>query len=127
MKLPESVENYLETILLLSHGGELVRSVDIANRMGYSKPSVSIAMKNLRASEYITVDGNGHITLTDSGRQVAQGVYDRHALISGWLISLGVDAETAVRDACGMEHSISEASFRAIRKHIEQWKQAPGK
>jgi len=123
MKTPESVENYLETILMLSQSGKPVRSVDIANELGYSKPSVSIAMKNLRTNEYITVDSNGHIALTEDGRQIAQNIYDRHTLISEWLIFLGVDRETAVNDACGMEHSISERSFIAIQKHIEEWKQ----
>ncbi|MCL2577238.1 MAG: metal-dependent transcriptional regulator [Defluviitaleaceae bacterium] len=123
MKPPESVENYLETILMLSQRGKPVRSVDIANELGYSKPSVSIAMKNLRTNEYVTVDSNGYITLTENGRQIAQNIYDRHTLISEWLIFLGVDRETAVHDACGMEHSISEKSFVAIQKHIEEWKQ----
>ena len=118
MKLPESVENYLETILVLGQQYPHVRSVDIAKKLGYSKPSVSVAMKNLRTSGHITVDTKGHINLTDSGRQVAQNMYDRHTLIAGWLISLGVDSETAAQDACGMEHSISEASFLAIQKHI---------
>ena len=122
MKPPDSVENYLETILMLGHNGKPVRSVDIANELGYSKPSVSIAMKNLRTSEYILVDENGHITLTDAGQQIAQDMYKRHTLISDWLITLGVARETAIRDACGMEHSMSEESFLAIQKHVEEWK-----
>ena len=118
MKLPESVENYLETIFVLAQHGQAVRAVDIAKHLNYSKPSVSVAMKNLRVSGYIVVDDKGHITLTVTGRQIAQNMYDRHTLITHWLISLGVDAETAAQDACGMEHSISEASFLAIQQHI---------
>ena len=122
MKPPDSVENYLETILMLSHSGKPVRAVDIANELGYSKPSVSVAMKNLRTGEYITVDDNGYISLTEAGQQIAQDMYKRHTLISDWLISLGVARETAVQDACGMEHSMSEESFLAIQKHVEEWK-----
>lgn len=126
MKKPsESEENYLETILMLSHNGNPVRSVDIANELEFSKPSVSIAMKNLRANGYIIVDVNdGYITLTESGRKIAQMIYDRHMLISDWLIFLGVDKETAVQDACKMEHGMSEESFIAIQKHIEEWKRS---
>jgi len=115
----ESAENYLETILMLGRNGEPVRSVDIANELDYTKPSVSVAMKNLRACGHIVVDPEGHITLTDSGREIAQSMYDRHTLISDWLIQLGVDRETALEDACKMEHGMSEQSFSAIRKHIE--------
>jgi len=121
-KPPESVENYLETILMLANNGEPVRSVDVANELGYSKPSISIAMKNLRINGYITMDANGYIILTESGLEIAQNVYDRHMLISDWLIFLGVDRKTAVYDACKMEHGMSEESFVAIRKHIEEWK-----
>ena len=122
MKRQESAENYLETILILSQTGESVRAIDIVNKLEYTKPSVSIAMKNLRESGHIIVDGDGHITLTDSGRTIAQSMFDRHTLISDWLIYLGVDRETAVNDACKMEHDMSEQSFSAIRKHVEQWK-----
>jgi len=118
----ESAENYLETILTLSLKGNRVRSIDVANELEYSKPSVSIAMKNLRSSGHIIVDGNGYITLTDSGRNIAQSMYDRHTLISDWLIFLGVDRETAVNDACKMEHAMSEKSFLAIKAHVEDWK-----
>ncbi|MCL2035011.1 MAG: metal-dependent transcriptional regulator [Oscillospiraceae bacterium] len=121
MKIHESAENYLETILILSRTGKTVRSVDIAGELDYSKPSVSIAMKNLRESGHITVDGDGHITLTDSGREIAQKMYDRHILFSDWLMRLGVDEETAKRDACKMEHSISEQSFLAFQRHMEDW------
>ena len=118
----ESVENYLETILILSHNGTEVRSVDIANELDFSKPSVSIAMKNLREKKYIVVDSNGCITLTEHGRKIAESIYERHMLISDWLIYLGVDKKTAVNDACQMEHAMSEKSFSLIKKHIEEWK-----
>ncbi|MCL2066454.1 MAG: metal-dependent transcriptional regulator [Treponema sp.] len=119
LNVHESAENYLETILILSHRGERVRSIDIVNELEYSKPSVSVAMKNLRAKGYITVDDEGHITLTGKGRKIAERMYERHVAISDWLISLGVDKKTAVQDACKMEHVLSEKSFSAIRKHID--------
>ncbi|MCL1829623.1 MAG: metal-dependent transcriptional regulator [Oscillospiraceae bacterium] len=122
MKKHESAENYLETILMLSQKGDPVRSIDIVNELEYTKPSVSVAMKNLRESGYVVVDGDGYISLTDSGREIAQSMYDRHTLISDWLIFLGVDRETAVNDACKMEHDMSEQSFAAIKTHIEEWK-----
>ena len=122
MSIQESAENYLETILILSHNGNQVRSIDIVNELDYSKPSVSIAMKNLRSKGCITVDGDGYITLTESGRQIAESMYERHMLISDWLIFLGVDKKTAVNDACKMEHVMSEKSFSAIKNHIENWK-----
>ena len=122
MKSFESAENYLETILMLSHYRSSVRSIDIVNELEYSKPSVCIAMKNLRINGYIIIDDSGYITLTDSGREIAQKMYDRHVLISDWLIFLGVDKETAVKDACKIEHDISEQSYLALQKHIEEWK-----
>ena len=118
-KSSESVENYLESILIIAQRKGTVHSIDIANELEYTKPSVSVAMKNLRKSGHIVVDGEGHITLTDSGRGIAQSMYDRHTLISDWLIRLGVDREIALRDACKMEHSMSEQSFSVIRNHIE--------
>ncbi|MCL2793543.1 MAG: metal-dependent transcriptional regulator [Spirochaetaceae bacterium] len=122
MKTHESIENYLETILVLSHNDKQVRSIDIVNELDYSKPSVSVAMKNLRAKGYIEVDGDGYITLTESGKKIAESIYERHMLISDWLIFLGVDRKTAVNDACKMEHCMSEKSFLAIKKHIKNWK-----
>jgi len=119
----ESVENYLEAILVLSKSGNPVRSIDIANKLGFSKPSVSVAMKNLRQSGYIAVGGQGYISLTESGLSVAQKVYDRHTLIASWLTGLGVDEQTAAKDACKMEHGISEASFIAIKNHIAEWEE----
>ena len=118
-RLSESVEDYLEAILVLSKEGGVVRSIDIANELEFSKPSVSVAMKNLRESGYIVIDDSGYITLTKSGEDIAQRVYERHKLISDWLIYLGVDEKTALRDACKMEHGMSESSYLALRKHIE--------
>ncbi|MCL2201848.1 MAG: metal-dependent transcriptional regulator [Oscillospiraceae bacterium] len=120
MKTLESAENYLETIYVLGQGGKPVRSIDIANELEYSKPSVSVAMKNLRTGGFITVDADGHITLTPSGLQIAQAMYDRHTVITDWLIKLGVDRDVAVSDACKIEHVMSEESFSAIRKHIQE-------
>jgi len=123
MDIHESAENYLETILILSHRGG-VRSIDIVNELEYSKPSVSVAMKNLRTKGYIVMDNDGYITLTEKGQRIADTMYERHVAISDWLIFLGVDKRTAVQDACKMEHVISEKSFLAIQKHIEEWKRA---
>lgn len=122
MNSQESSENYLETILVLSGGGRPIRAVDIANELDYAKPSVSIAMKKLRSGGYIDTDADGHIILTETGRKTAEAVYEKHTLIADWLIFLGVDRETAVGDACRMEHIMSEQSFAAIKKHIENWK-----
>ena len=117
----ESAENYLETILVLSLKDERVRSIDVVNELGYSKPSVSVAMKNLRGKGYIVMDG-GYITLTAKGRKIADTMYERHVAISDWLIYLGVDKKTAVQDACKMEHAMSEKSFSAIKSHIKNLK-----
>ena len=109
----------METIFMLSRNGGPVRSIDIVNELDYTKPSVSVAMKNLRESGYIVVDAGGFISLTDSGRKIARSMYDRHTLISDWLIFLGVDKETAADDACKIEHDMSEKSYVAIKKHIK--------
>ena len=122
MTTQESSENYLETILILSQNGNKVRSVDIAERLNYTKPSVSVAMKKLRTEGHIEIE-NGFIVLTESGRKIAESMYERHVVISDWLIFLGVDKQVAVDDACRMEHYISEQSFLAIKEHIEAWKQ----
>ena len=119
MKILQSGENYLETILMLSRKKAAVRSIDVANEMGYSKPSVSIAMKQLRENGYVTVDDGGYITLTADGREVAERMYERHRLLSEWLVYLGVDPETAAEDACRMEHVISQAAFEKIKAHAE--------
>ncbi len=116
MKIQESAENYLETILILKNKNGAVRSIDIANELGFSKPSVSVAMKNLRENGYIEVDSSGYITLLDSGRQIAEKIYERHTTLSKWLVSLGVDTKTAAEDACRIEHIISSESFEAIKK-----------
>ena len=116
MKIQESAENYLETILILKNKNGAVRSIDIANELGFSKPSVSVAMKNLRENGYIEVDSSGYITLLDSGRQIAEKIYERHTTLSKWLVSLGVDAKTAAEDAWRIEHIISSESFEAIKK-----------
>ncbi len=114
----ESAENYLETILILSKKRPAVRSVDIAEELGFKKSSVSVAMKNLREKEHIVVSKEGFITLTESGRAIAEMIYERHELLSDWLIRLGVAPETATEDACRIEHVISAESFEAIKRHI---------
>lgn len=116
MKIQESAEDYLEAILMIFERKGSVRSIDIANELGYSKPSVSIAMKNLRENGYIVMDKDGYITLTDKGREVAERVYERHKLISEGLIKLGVDPRIAEDDACRIEHVISVETFEAIKK-----------
>lgn len=118
-KSAESVEDYLETILILSRQLANVRSIDIANELHYSKPSVSIAMKNLRQRNYITVSEDGFIRLTEEGLALAETVYERHSILSDWLIRLGVTPEIAIADACRMEHDISPESFAAIKKCIQ--------
>lgn len=120
MNVNESAENYLETILILSKSHPVVRSVDIAEELGYKKSSVSVAMKNLREKEHITVSREGFITLTQSGRAIAEMIYERHELLSAWLIRLGVDAKIAVEDACRIEHVISPESFAAIKNHVKE-------
>ncbi len=117
-KSEESVQDYLETILILSKKNPIVRSIDIANELSYSKPSVSVAMKNLRTREYITVSNEGHSELTQAGRELAETVYERHTLIHNWLIAIGVSPEVAAEDACKIEHDISDESFEAIKRHI---------
>jgi Mn-dependent DtxR family transcriptional regulator len=120
MNVTESSENYLETILMLSKVKPVVRSVDIADELGFKKSSVSVAMKHLRELNHITVTKEGFIYLTESGKEIAETIYERHELISDWLVRLGVDKETAVTDACRMEHVISKESFEAMKKHIKE-------
>ncbi len=117
MHLQESGEMYLETILILSKKMSDVRSIDICEYMGYSKPSVSRAVGLLKNGEYINVDKYGYITLSPSGREVAEKIYERHTLLTQFLIKIGVDEKTAAEDACRLEHVISDASFNAIKKH----------
>ena len=118
MTLQESGEMYLETILILSQKSGFVRSVDIGEKMGYSKPSVSVAMKNLREKSYVTVDEDGFISLTEKGKQRAESVLERHTILSDWLIGIGVSKETAQADACRIEHDLSEESFAAIKRAL---------
>ena len=114
----ESIEDYLETILTLQKKLGQVRSIDIANEMNFSKPSVSVAMKNLREKGFITIDESGHILLTDNGQKQATDVFEKHTILTNWLISLGVDKEIAQEDACRMEHDMSDETFMALKAHI---------
>ncbi len=116
----ESAENYLETILILSKKLPVVRSVDIANELGFKKSSVSIAMKNLREKNHITVTDAGFIYLTDSGKRIAELIYERHQFISGWLMTLGVPESIAIEDACRIEHILSRESYDAIKAFVKQ-------
>jgi len=120
MSIQESGEMYLETILVLSRTSGHVRAIDVGEHMGYSKPSVSRAVGVLKQGEYIVIAKDGSITLTDTGREIAEKIYERHTLLTKVLTSLGVDAETAAEDACKIEHSISDASFEAIKKLAEK-------
>ena len=119
MNSNESSENYLETILMLSKTLPVVRGVDIANHLGFKKSSVRVAMKNLREKKHITVTDAGYIYLTDSGREIAEMIYERHELLSSWLVRLGVPEEIATEDACRIEHVISKESFAAIKNHVK--------
>lgn len=119
MKTNESAENYLETILVLSKRNPVVRSVDIATELGFKKSSVSVAMKHLREAEHITVTKEGFIYLTDSGREIAEMIFERHEMLTSWLVRLGVDETIASEDACRIEHVISKESFEAIKKCMQ--------
>lgn len=119
MAIQESGEMYLETILKLSLRSAHVRSIDISEEMGYSKPSISRAMSVLKRDGYITMDADSYISLTDSGRQIAEKIYSRHQVLSQMLINLGVSPETAAADACRMEHTISDETFEAIKRHMQ--------
>ena len=118
MVIRESAEDYLETILVLKNRLGNVRSIDIAHELSFSKPSVSVAMKNLRLNNYITVDENGYINLTDSCMAIAWKIYERHTFLTSFLISIGVNPETAAEDACKIEHVISSESFSALKKYL---------
>lgn len=118
--LYESGENYLETILILSRKGISVRSVDIANELSFSKPSVSRAMGILKNNGFINVDKNGYITLTSSGSEIAERIYERHLVLTKWLVDLGVDEKTAAEDACKLEHDISAISFEKLKAHLKE-------
>lgn len=123
MQVHESGENYLETILILERRQGQVRSVDIAGELGFSKPSVSVAMKQFRENGLIAVDGDGFIHLTESGRAIAERIYERHCLLSRYLMLLGVSPEVAQADACKLEHDLSQESFDKIRQHYESHRQ----
>ena len=118
MAIHESGEDYLEAILMIKKRSGNVRSIDVARELSFSKPSVSVAMKNLKTSNYITVDENGFINLTEAGQEIAEKIYERHTFLTNWLTSLGVDPEVAAEDACKMEHVISSESFSAIKKFV---------
>ena len=118
MAIHEAAENYLETIYMLRKRNGHCRSIDVATDLGYSKPTVSIAMRNLRESGHVTVDETGELTLTPTGMEIAQRMYERHEVISSFLIALGVPEEIAYRDACKIEHVISDESIEAIKKHL---------
>lgn len=120
MEIHQSAEDYLECILRLSKTKPVVRSIDIAVDMNYSKPSISVAMKNLRVNGYIDVDKSGFITLTDMGKEVAEKIYERHLLLTDWLIFLGVSPEVAAEDACRIEHDLSPESYEAIKAHVRE-------
>lgn len=121
MPLHESAEMYIETIYRLSQESNFVRSIDVAENMGYSKPSVSRAVSLLKQGGYLLMDRDGLLTLTDAGRAVAKKIFERHTVLSGLLISLGVSEEVAVQDACKIEHVISDESFAAIKRYLERF------
>lgn len=122
MALQESGEMYLETIYVLSQKSNRVRSIDISEHLGYSKPSVSRAVGILKNGNYITVDADGHIFLTDTGKEAAGRIYERHTVLTKILVALGVDEKIAAEDACRIEHIISQESFDAMKKYLEQRK-----
>lgn len=117
-KSEESMEDYLETIYVLRKRLPVVRSIDIATELGYSKPSVSVAMKNLKTRGFVTVSQEGYISFTEQGEALAAETFERHTVIRDWLINLGVNEETASEDACKMEHDMSSETFQALKKHI---------
>lgn len=119
MTINESAENYLETILILSNNSPIVRSIDVATELNFKKSSISVAMKNLREKEYITITDEGYISLTEAGKKIANMVYEKHTFLSGWLELLGVDSKIATEDACRIEHVISNESFEAIKKYVK--------
>ena len=122
MQLQESGEMYLETIFILTNDNPHVRSIDVCEYMGFSKPSVSRAIGLLKSGGYVSVDTDGYLSLTDSGREVARKMYDRHRLLTDFLVSLGVSKEIAASDACKIEHHISDESFSAIKRRVEELK-----
>lgn len=119
MKIQESAENYLETILVLSKRIGAVRSIDIVNELDFAKPSVSVYVRNLRDNGFINIDKSGYITLTETGLEIAERIFERHEILTRMLVYLGVDQTTAEHDACRIEHVISTESFDAIKHHME--------
>ena len=122
MAIHKSGEDYLEAILMVRQEKGYCRSIDVAHHLNVSKPSVSVAMKNLRQKGYVNVSEEGYLSLTGEGQKLASTVYERHSVISGWLIRLGVSPEIAIEDACRMEHDISDESFAAIKKYLQDTK-----
>lgn len=120
MIIKESAENYLEAILMIKKKKGNVRSIDIANQLNFTKPSVSVAMKAFREEEYITMDSDGSINLTEKGRKIAEGIYERHEIIAKALIALGVSEKTAYEDSCKVEHDISDETFEKLKKHLKR-------
>ncbi|MDY6315512.1 MAG: metal-dependent transcriptional regulator [Clostridia bacterium] len=120
MKIKESAENYLEAILIIQNKKGNARSIDVANYLGFSKPSVSVAMKSFREEGYVTVDDAGDLILTDKGMEIASKMYERHQTIAKALIKLGVDEKTAYEDSCRIEHDISDETFNAIKNHLSK-------
>jgi DtxR family Mn-dependent transcriptional regulator len=127
VQVGETIENYLETIYMLTREKQPVRSVDIANEMGYSKPTISIMMRQLKESGYIRVGRSGYITLTDTGLAIAERVYERHILLTEILVSLGVDEKIALEDACKVEHNLSKESFECIKNYFENIRKEQGR
>lgn len=122
MKIKESAENYLEAILMIKKNKGIVRSIDVANELNFSKPSVSVAMKHFREEGYINVDADGSITLTDKGLAIAESVYERHQVIASALMAIGVDEETAYEDSCKIEHDISQQTFEKLKRFLDKHK-----
>lgn len=122
MQIKESAENYLEAILMIKKEKGNVRSIDIANHLNFTKPSVSVAMKAFREEGYITVDADGGISLTEKGRKIAEGVYERHEVIAEALIAMGVSEKNAYEDSCRIEHDISDETFEKIKEHLRKYR-----
>ncbi len=120
MQIRESGEDYLEAILMLQKRNGQVRSIDICNELGHSKPTISVAMKNFRENGYITMDDDYLITLTEKGRAIAESVYERHIVISKFLMAIGVDEKTALEDSCKIEHDLSAETFRCMKEHYKK-------
>lgn len=120
MKIKESAENYLEAILIIKNKKGFVRSIDIANQLNFTKPSVSVAMKNFREEGYVTIDADGGVSLTEKGLDIAEKIYERHQIIAKALMALDVDENTAYEDSCKIEHDISEISFAKIKEHLKK-------